>query len=641
MTRSSSILLLAAITAAPSLPTARIVVTGRVTDGATGVPLVSAQVSDSARRITVQTDSVGRYRLVLDATVPRGQALTLHARRIGYLATTRTVAAVTDSIVLDFPMTAAVNTLQEVVITGAAPAERRQVLGAHATSPAIAIRDANSAKERRARRDEAYRRKGEASNTEGYDRIEDNPFLAVRSNALSSFSIDVDRASYSNVRRFIAEGQRPPKDAVRIEELVNYFSYDYPDPRGAQPFSVTTDVSVAPWNREHRLVRIALHSKRVEMDKLPPNNLVFLIDVSGSMMPDNKLPLLKSALRLLVDQLREQDRVAIVVYAGNAGLVLPSTPGSDKRTILAALDRLEAGGSTAGGAGLKLAYDVAREQRMPNGNNRVILATDGDFNVGPSSDAEMIQLIEERRDQGTFLTVLGFGMGNLKDAKMEKLAGKGNGNYSYIDNLLEARKVLGHELGGTLLTVAKDVKLQVEFNPSHVLAYRLIGYENRLLRNEDFDDDRKDAGDLGAGHSVTALYEVIPIGSHSTTPIRGVDSLRYQTVASHIADSKPCELMYVKLRYKEPNGKTSRRFDVAVEDQVREPSTDFRFAAAVAAFGMILRNSEYKGTATMEDVIAMAKESLGKDREGYRAEFIRMVESVQSMLVAQAPERPR
>ena len=408
----------------------------------------------------------------------------------------------------------------------------------------------------------------------------------------------MDRASYSNVRRFIRSGQLPPADAVRIEELINYFTYDLPNPEGPDPFSLRTEVGPAPWNPMHRLVRIGIQGQRIDTADLPPSNLVFLVDVSGSMQPANKLPLLKSALRMLVNQLRPQDRVAIVVYAGAAGLVLEPTSGADKETILEALSRLEAGGSTAGGAGLRLAYDVARRHHMEGGNNRLILATDGDFNVGPSSDAEMIRLIEDRRDQGTFLTVLGFGTGNLQDAKMEQIADQGNGNFAYIDSAHEAQKVLVQEFGGTLYTIAKDVKLQVEFNPARVQAYRLIGYENRMLAAEDFNDDRKDSGDLGAGHTVTALYEVIPTGVDTSTPIRGLDELRYQRTDERVARESP-EMLFVKLRYKDPDGSRSRLLSHAVRDVDVDgdvvPSTDFTFAASVAAFGMILRDSKYCG----------------------------------------------
>ena len=467
-------------------------------------------------------------------------------------------------------------------------------------------------------------------NSESYDQIVENVFLAVDANPLSTFSIDVDRASYSNIRRFISAGQRPPIDAVRIEEMINYFPYDYPAPDGEHPFSVITEVTDAPWNPMHKLVRIGIQGQQIDTEDLPPSNLVFLIDVSGSMQSPDKLALLKSSFRLLVNELRPEDRVAIAVYAGAAGLVLPSTPGSEKDAILDAIEALEAGGSTAGAAGIKLAYRVARENHIEGGNNRVILATDGDFNVGVSSNGELIRLIEEKRRQGTFLTVLGFGTGNLKDAKMEKLADHGNGNFAYIDNLMEARKVLVTEMGGTLLTIAKDVKIQVEFNPDRVQAYRLIGYENRLLANEDFNDDTKDAGELGAGHSVTALYEVIPVGVDSPFEIRGVDSLRYRTPGATRPVSASPELMYVKLRYKQPDADESRLIEHPVLDTRVEPSADFRFAAAVAGFGMILRDSEFRGELTLADVLELARGSMGEDVQGYRGEFVRLVETVNS-----------
>ena len=473
-------------------------------------------------------------------------------------------------------------------------------------------------------------------NTEGYGHIVENIFLDAALNPLSTFSIDVDRASYSNVRRFINAGQRPPVDAVRIEELINYFTYDYPDPHGEHPFSITTEISDVPWNPIHKLVRIGIQGERIDMHDLPPSNLVFLLDVSGSMQSPDKLPLLKASFRMLVNKLRPADRVAIVVYAGAAGLVLPSTPGDEKSRILDAIEALEAGGSTAGGAGIQLAYKVAAENHVEGGNNRVILATDGDFNIGASSDAEMVSLIEEKRKQGTLLTVLGFGTGNLKDSKMEKLADHGNGNFAYIDNLMEARKVLVTEMGGTLLTIAKDVKIQVEFNPSRVAAYRLIGYENRLLAAEDFNDDTKDAGELGAGHSVTALYEVIPVGVDSPVQIRGLDSLRYQAPTRPVAADSP-ELMFVKLRYKRPDAELSRLIAQPLLDSGTEPSADLRFAAAVAGFGMILRDSEHCGAWTLADVLALARQSIGEDSEGYRTEFVRLVEAVNSMeLMAQA-----
>ncbi|HZI72981.1 MAG TPA: VWA domain-containing protein, partial [Gemmatimonadales bacterium] len=448
-------------------------------------------------------------------------------------------------------------------------------------------------------------------------------------NPLSTFSIDVDAASYSNVRRFLSQGTLPPPDAVRLEELVNYFSYTYPDQTGSRPFAVSADVGPCAWEPEHRLVRIGLQARKMATRDLPPSNLVFLIDVSGSMQSEDKLPLVKQAFRALVQELRPEDRVAIVVYAGAAGLVLPSTSGADKSTILGAIDRLEAGGSTAGGAGLRLAYDVARENHLSEGNNRVILATDGDFNVGESSDAEMIRLVETRREEGTFLTVLGFGTGNLKDTKMEQMADKGNGHYAYIDSFREAHKVFVREFGGTLFTVAKDVKIQVEFNPARVQSYRLLGYEDRILAKEDFADDRKDAGEIGAGHAVTALYEIVPTGA---SPVAiGDDSLTYQQVTLRPSAGRSPELLTIRLRYKEPTGSKSRFLSVPVVDRGERGSDDFRFASAVAAFAMVLRNSEYKGAADYSLVLALARQARGEDEEGYRQEFISMVERARAL----------
>ncbi|QJR38337.1 VWA domain-containing protein [Gemmatimonas groenlandica] len=473
-----------------------------------------------------------------------------------------------------------------------------------------------------------FPRRDNGGSREQYDKIDDNPFLAVSVNPRSTFSVDVDRASYSNVRRFISQGQTPPPDAVRIEELINYFPYDLPSPRGDAPVSITTETMAAPWQPKHRLVRVALQARRIETAALPPSNLVFLIDVSGSMNQWNKLPLVKSSLRLLVDQLRPQDHVALVVYAGAAGLVLPSTSGEEKATIAAAIDRLEAGGSTAGGAGIELAYRTAREHFKPNGNNRVILATDGDFNVGASSDGDMERLIESKRTEGTYLTILGFGQSNYQDAKMEKLAKRGNGNYAYVDDIAEARKVLVKEMGATLVTVANDVKLQVEFNPAAVRAYRLIGYEDRLLATEDFTDDKKDAGDMGAGHSVTALYEVVPIGVTGTITLREQDSLRYQVPATDAPRTNAAknELMFVRMRYKAPGENTSKQITQPVIDgRSGTASNDFRFAASVAEFGMVLRKSEHKGTATLRSALEMATGSRGDDDGGYRSDFVEML----------------
>jgi Ca-activated chloride channel family protein len=440
-------------------------------------------------------------------------------------------------------------------------------------------------------------------NTEEYGRFEENPFLRPDDNPLSTFSIDVDRASYANVRRFLRDGVRPPRDAVRIEEMVNYFTYDYPQPSGDDPVSITTELATCPWNEQNRLLLIGLQSKKIETADLPPNNLVFLVDTSGSMQSPDKLPLVKDALRLLVDQLRPQDTVSIVAYAGSAGLVLKPTHGSDRGVILEALDAFEAGGSTAGAEGIVLAYDVARQNFLPDGNNRVVLATDGDFNVGVSSDGELEQLIESKRRDGIFLTVLGFGTGNLKDSKMELLADKGNGNYAYIDSIAEARKSLVQEMGATLLTVAKDVKIQVEFNPATVGAYRLIGYENRLMRAEDFNNDAKDAGEIGAGHSVTALYEIVPAGG--TVPNATVDPLKYQTRRA----AGGSELATLKLRYKQPDGDASRLMTHVVSPTMASAvSENFRLASSVAQLGMLLRDSPHKGSTSWETLPAIAAE---------------------------------
>lgn len=469
-------------------------------------------------------------------------------------------------------------------------------------------------------------------NTENYSAIVENDFLAVVQNPLSTFSIDVDEASYSNIRRFIQSGNVPPAGAVRIEEMINYFDYEYPQPLFDDPFSITTEIGECPWNRSHRLVHIGLQGKTIATANLPPSNMVFLVDVSGSMDEPNKLPLVKASLKMLTDQLRDKDRVAIVVYAGNAGVVLPSTNGSEKARIEEAIDGLEAGGSTAGGEGIKLAYDIALDNFLREGNNRVILATDGDFNVGVSSDDELVRLIEKKRQSGVFLSVLGFGTGNYQDSKMQQLADKGNGNHSYIDNISEARKLLVNEFGSTLFTIAKDVKVQIEFNPAKVAAYRLIGYENRLMAAEDFNNDRKDAGEIGSGHTVTALYEIIPVGVRSKF-IKSTDSLKYQSNGKAIIEQSP-ETMTIKMRYKSPQGDTSRLLTRAIADSttpLESTSDNFRFSAAVASFGMILRNSEYKQASSNEMIMKLANSAKGNDVNGYRLEFLRLVEMVHSM----------
>lgn len=476
-------------------------------------------------------------------------------------------------------------------------------------------------------------------NTEGYSTIHENGFKDVKHNPLSTFSVDVDKASYANVRRFINMGQMPPVDAVRIEEMVNYFNYDYPQPDGKHPFSVTTELSVCPWNSQHQLLHIGLQGKNIDKSNLPPSNIVFLVDVSGSMSAQNKLPLLKSAFRLLVNELRPEDRVAMVVYAGAAGEVLESTPGNEKSKILASLDKLQAGGSTAGGAGIQLAYKIAEKNFIEGGNNRIILATDGDFNVGQSSDSEMERMVEKKREMGVFITVLGFGMGNYKDNKMEIIADKGNGNYAYIDNIQEANKVFVSEFGGTLFTIAKDVKFQIEFNPARVKGYRLVGYENRLLNDEDFNDDTKDAGEIGAGHTVTALYEIIPAGADDE--VVDIDPLKYQENRDKVKLDNSEELMTVKLRYKQPDGDKSILYELPVKGKLNKfdkASENLRFAAAVAEYGMILRSSKYLEEGSVDEVLEMARAARGDDSEGYRGEFIKLVSTSKSLVKAELVE---
>jgi len=498
-----------------------------------------------------------------------------------------------------------------------------------------AARNKNVAEERREAQKtvSADSAKEKEFNTEEYAHIEENKFLAVTNNPLSTFSIDVDAASYSNVRRFLQQGTLPPPGAVRIEELINYFDYEYPQPKEEEPFSVNTEMSACPWNSEHRLLLVGLQGKKIPMDQLPSTNLVFLIDVSGSMNEEDKLPLVKTSLKMLTDQLRDKDRVAIVVYAGNTGLVLPSTEGSQKQKIKDAIDRLEAGGSTAGAAGLELAYKIAQGNFIKGGNNRIVLATDGDFNVGPSSDDELVAMIEKQRKTGIFLSILGFGMGNLKDEKMEQLADKGNGNHYYIDNGNEARKVLVKEFGGTLFTIAKDVKIQVEFNPAAVQSYRLIGYENRMLAAEDFNNDQKDAGELGSGHRVTALYELIPVGVKDsfTTP---VDPLKYQSKKETRADAAADEWLTIKLRYKQPDGDVSKLITHPVGKDlvaVENASANLRFAASVAEFGMLLRNSAFKEKSSWQQVSELANGATGTDPEGYRREFAGLTEKAATL----------
>ena len=470
------------------------------------------------------------------------------------------------------------------------------------------------------------------ANREEYSHNAENRFKSPVKDPLSTFSIDVDAASYSNIRRFINQGEMPPKDAVRIEEMINYFNYNYPEPTGNDPVRITTEVGICPWNKTHRLVQIGLKARKIESKNLPASNFVFLIDVSGSMFGPTRLELVKSSLRLLVNNLREKDRVAIVTYCGDARVALPSTPGNEKQKIKDALETLTAGGSTAGGAGIKEAYRIAQKNFIAQGNNRIILCTDGDFNVGASSETELENLIESKRKSGIFLTVLGYGMGNYKDNKMQILAQKGNGNHAYIDNIQEANKVLVNEFGSTMYAVAKDVKLQVEFNPAKVQSYRLVGYETRMLNNEDFNDDTKDAGEMGAGHTVTALYEIIPTGTPGNIP-GSVDPLKYQSQTNVNAQTgNSSELLTVKLRYKTPEEEKSKKIEKSVTDTGKDNvSPDFRFASAVAMFAQLLKDSDFKGEATYDKVIETANKGLSFDPEGYRAEFVRLVQSAKGL----------
>jgi Ca-activated chloride channel family protein len=611
-------------------------------------------VSVAGRSTSTNSTSDGRYALTVARASSRDR-VTLLARSIGYERWQRALDLVGDTVRVDITLTPAATMLEQTAVADAAapPRERAHVSTdnrkADVTGAVASIAPGSPAQMMIKRRADGsdvqsrIRHAGEPWNTEAYEHIDENPFRPVSVAPLSTFSVDVDRAAYANVRRFLNQGTLPPKDAVRIEELVNYFPYGDATPStGDTPLRITTELAAAPWNQRHDLLRIALRAKDVDMRRAPAANLVFLVDVSGSMQGPGRLPLVKQSLALLVNELREEDHVAIVVYAGAAGLALPSTSGSDKQRILAALDGLEAGGSTAGGAGIRLAYDVVRRNFVRGGNNRVILCTDGDFNVGASSDGALVDLIEQRRTEGAFLTILGFGMGNYKDAKMEKLSDAGNGNYGYIDDLLEARKMLVKEMGGTLVTVAKDVKLQVEFNPARVRAYRLLGYEDRLLRDEDFANDAKDAGEIGAGHTVTALYEIVRTDVQLDVSLPETGALRYQR-APAAASAQGDELLHVAMRYKDPDGERSKLVTHPVLARRGAPSESMRFASAVAGFGMLLRNSKQAGSLTWPQVVELARGARGDDRDGYRADFIRLAElaSEISKPLASAPVRMR
>jgi Ca-activated chloride channel homolog len=585
-------------------------VKGNITD-TNGAAISGVSVMEKGTHNGTTADAKGNYAIKLSS---KNAKLVFSA--VGYEAKEMKVNG---RSVVNVVLNAATTALQEVVVVGYETMAKRDMAYAvpslQGRAPGVHIRG-NSG---------SYQPQG--FNTEDYDKINENGFHKATDDPLSTFSIDVDAASYSNVRRFLNSDQLPPAGAVRTEELINYFRYSYPQPKDEHPFSITTEMTACPWNAQHQLVLIGLQGKQIPMENLPPSNLVFLIDVSGSMQDENKLPLVKSSLKLLVDQLREEDKISIVVYAGAAGLVLPPTSGQQKIKIKEALEALQAGGSTAGGAGIQLAYKTAKENFQKDGNNRVILCTDGDFNVGMSSDDELVRLIEKERASGVFLTVLGYGMGNYKDNKMQQLADKGNGNHAYIDGISEAKKVLVNEFGGTLFTIAKDVKLQVEFNPAKVQGYRLIGYENRMLNKEDFNDDKKDAGELGSGHTVTALYELIPAGVKSPF-LKDVDALKYQKENKPPIASYSNEVLTVKFRYKKPDGDKSQLLQAVVEDKAvafNSASENLRFAAAVAQFGTLLRNSEFKASASFNQVYQTAKAATGKDEEGYRKEFLTLV----------------
>ncbi len=599
------------------------VITGAVTDD-NGYALIGASVMVKGTSQGTVTDINGEYSISIGE---KAKILVFSFIGMG----TQEVQIGTSNVI-DVQMYTSMDALEEVVVIGYGEASMDM------TSSTVLTGYSRIGKTRKGGREKkdmaapgmwgsgTYYEGQPQHNTEAYATIHENGFKDVRHNPLSTFSIDVDKASYANVRRFINMGQKPPVDAVRVEEMINYFSYDYPQPDGEHPFTVSHELSVCPWNSSHQLLHIGLQGKDIDKENLPPSNLVFLLDVSGSMSDHTKLPLLKSAFRLLVKELRPEDRVAIVVYAGAAGVVLESTPGTEKDKILRSLDKLSAGGSTAGGAGLKLAYKIAQQNFAKEGNNRIILATDGDFNIGASSDAEMERMIETEREKGVFMTVLGFGMGNYKDSKMETIADKGNGNYAYIDNIQEANKVFVSEFGGTLFTIAKDVKFQIEFNPERVKSYRLVGYENRLLNDEDFNDDTKDAGEMGAGHTVTALYEIVPAGSEESYV--SIDPLKYQSNRDKMIARNTNELMTIKLRYKKPDGIKSTLYEIPVNDRVKKlekTSENFRFAAAVAQYGMILRGSDYLKQGSIEDVLSQARAARGADTEGYRGEFIKLV----------------
>jgi len=580
-------------------------VTGKVTD-VFNEPLLGASVLIKGTTQGVTTDFDGKYTI----KVKNGDIL-----EFSFIGMKIKQVKVSGQKIINVVLEEDNVALQEVVVTSYETAKRRDV-----TSSSIRIRGAGSVSGNYGTKN-SYTLN---SSRETYKAIDEGGFKKTTKDPVTTFSADVDRASYSNVRRMLNYGQKPHKDAVRIEELINYFDYDYAPPAegGKNPLKATTTLSSCPWNPDNYLLRIGLQAKKIDFTKAPPSNMVFLIDTSGSMDEPNKMPLLKASFKLLLDNLRPEDRIAIVVYASQTGIALPSTPAKEKEKISKVIDDLVASGSTAGGAGLQTAYEVAEKNFLPKGNNRIILATDGDFNVGISSRDELQRLVEEKRNNGIYISVLGYGMGNYRDDMAETIANKGNGNYAYIDNFTEAKKVLVNEFGGTLYTVAKDVKLQLEFNPQYVKEYRLVGYENRALANEDFEDDKKDAGEIGAGHTVTALYELIPAKGATT------DGLRYQ---KQVKEGFANELAFLKIRYKDPVAKDAKSVEESTPipfslTDLTQTDDDYRFAAAVAEWGMLLRNSKYKAKSSYKQVIDLAKNAIGKDEEGYRKEFIRLVE---------------
>jgi Ca-activated chloride channel homolog len=604
-----------------------VVVTGQITDE-TNSPIIGASVTIKGTRQGTVTNANGNYLI----SVTKGKTLVFSF--VGY----ENQEVVVNSTQLNVKLKPALTTLNECVVIGYGSQKRMTMTGAvssvNGRVAGCMVSAPSPHSNYRNRPTINYVVVEDYLNTEEYSSFKENRFVATSAEALSTFSLDVDAASYSNMRRMINQGQKPERDMIRIEEMVNYFSYNYPQPTGEHPVNILTEATVCPWNAKHKLVRIGVKAREIPSENLPASNFVFLIDVSGSMQSANKLELVKSSLKLLTNNLRAADRVSIVVYAGAAGEVLPSTSGADRQKIKEAIDNLYAGGSTAGGAGIQLAYKIAEKNFMDKGNNRIILCTDGDFNVGISMPDELENLIESKRKTGIYLTVLGYGMGNYKDNKLQTLAQKGNGNHAYIDNLQEANKVLVGEFGSTMYTVAKDVKIQVEFNPQHVNAYRLIGYESRMLNKEDFNDDTKDAGELGSGHTVTAMYEVIPVGVENT--FGGVDDLKYQPAKKQKLsqiETLSDEMLTVKLRYKKPDENESRKLEVPVllKSVSKEASADLKFAMAVAMFGQLIRESDFKGDGTYQKALELAREGLYTDANGYRREFVRLAETVKQM----------